>query len=58
MGWQLYAITGSPLDLGLVGLVQFVPIILLTLVVGQVADRYDRRLIAAVCQTVEAAARR
>ena len=56
MGWQLYAITGSPLDLGLVGLVQFVPIIVLTLVVGQVADRYDRRLIAAVCQTVEALA--
>ncbi len=56
MGWQLYTITGSPLDLGLVGLVQFMPIILLTLVVGQVADRYDRRLIAAVCQTVEALA--
>jgi MFS family permease len=56
VGWQLYTITGSPLDLGLVGLVQFMPIILLTLVVGQVADRYDRRLIAAVCQTVEALA--
>jgi len=56
VGWQLYAITGSPLDLGLVGLVQFAPIILLTLVVGHVADRYDRRLIAVVCQTVEALA--
>ena len=56
VGWQLYAITGSPLDLGLVGLVQFVPIIPLTLVVGQVADRYDRRLIAVVCQTIEAIA--
>jgi MFS family permease len=56
VGWQLYAITGSPLDLGLVGLVQFAPIIPLTLVVGQVADRYDRRLIAVVCQTIEAVA--
>ena len=56
VGWQMYALTGDPLDLGLVGLVQFVPIVLLTLVVGQVADRYDRRLILCVCQVVEAAA--
>ena len=56
VGWQLYAITGSALDLGLVGLAQFLPIVFLTLLVGQVADRYDRRLIAVVCQLVEAAA--
>jgi MFS family permease len=56
VGWQLYTLTGNPLDLGLVGLVQFVPMILLTLVVGQVADRYDRRRIAALCQLVEATA--
>jgi MFS family permease len=56
VGWQLYALTGSALDLGLVGLAQFAPIMLLTLVVGQVADRYDRRLIAAICQIVQAAA--
>jgi MFS family permease len=56
VGWQLYALTGSALDLGLVGLVQFVPMIVLTLIVGHVADRYDRRLIATVCQIVEAAA--
>src|SRR6266852_3132533 len=56
VGWQLYALTGRALDLGLVGLVQFVPMVLLTLIVGQVADRYDRRLIAAVCQFTEAAA--
>src|SRR4029453_4648642 len=55
VGWQLYAITGSALDLGLVGLAQFLPIVFLTLLVGQVADRYDRRLIAVVCQLVEAA---
>jgi MFS family permease len=56
VGWQLYELTGSPLDLGLVGLVQFVPMVLLTLIVGHVADRYDRCLIAAGCQVVEAAA--
>jgi MFS family permease len=56
VGWQLYALTGSALDLGLVGLAQFAPMALLTLLVGQVADRYDRRLIAATCQLVEAAA--
>src|SRR5262249_60700492 len=56
VGWQLYELTGSALDLGLVGLVQFVPMVLLTLVVGHVADRYDRRLIATGCQVVEAAA--
>ena len=56
VGWQLYALTGSALDLGLVGLAEFVPIIVLTLVVGQVADRCDRRLIAVVCQIVKAAA--
>jgi MFS family permease len=54
VGWQMYALTGDPLDLGLVGLVQFVPIVVLTLVVGHVADRYDRRLILTVCQTIEA----
>ena len=56
VGWQLYALTGSALDLGLVGLVQFVPMIALTLVVGQVADRCDRRAVVAVCQIVKAAA--
>lgn len=56
VGWQLYDLTGSALDLGLVGLVQFVPTVLLTLVVGQVADRSDRRLIVVVCEVVKAAA--
>jgi MFS family permease len=56
VGWQLYAITGSALDLGLVGLAQFVPTVVLTLVVGQVADRYDRRRVVAVFHVVEAAA--
>ena len=56
VGWQLYALTGSALDLGLVGLVQFVPMFLLTLVVGQVADRCDRRRVVAACEGVKAAA--
>jgi MFS family permease len=56
VGWQLYDLTGSALDLGWVGLVQFVPMVLLTLVVGQVADRYDRRVIVALGGIVKAAA--
>jgi len=56
VGWQMYSITGSALDLGLVGLAQFLPAIVLMLVAGEVADRYDRRLILQLCQTVEAIA--
>jgi MFS family permease len=55
IGWQLYALTGSALDLGLVGLVQFVPTVALTLVVGQVADRFDRRLVVVTCEVAQAA---
>ncbi|HME96554.1 MAG TPA: MFS transporter [Methylomirabilota bacterium] len=55
VGWQLYDLTGRALDLGLVGLAQFVPMILLTLVVGQVADRYDRRLVVILCEIAKAA---
>ena len=56
VGWQIYDLTGSALDLGLVGLVQFVPILLMTLIVGQLADRFDRRLIICTCQVVKALA--
>ncbi len=52
-GWQVYALTHSALALGLVGLVQFLPMLGLTLLVGHVADRYDRRRIIALCQLVE-----
>jgi MFS family permease len=45
IGWQIYELTNSALDLGLVGLIQFVPAVVLTLLIGHVADRYDRRLI-------------
>ncbi len=55
VGWQAYALTGSPFFLGLVGLAQFLPQFLLTLVVGHVADRYNRLTILLVCLFVEAA---
>ena len=54
VGWQIYDMTGSALDLGLVGLVQFFPFVVLAPVIGQIADRYDRRRIAAACQIVKA----
>ena len=53
VGWQVYSLTGSAFDLGMVGLAQFLPMLALTLVVGHVADRYDRRVIIRICQTVE-----
>jgi MFS family permease len=53
VGWQVYELTGSALDLGLVGLAQFLPMLALTLVTGHVADRYDRRTILVVCQIVK-----
>src|SRR5580658_5684806 len=49
VGWQVYEITKRPLDLGLVGLAQFLPGILLFLVSGHVADRYDRRRLVVAC---------
>ena len=52
VGWQMYDLTNDPLDLGLVGLVQFVPSFLLVLVAGHVADRHDRRRIVAIAQAV------
>ena len=56
VGWQMYALTHSVLALGFVGLVQYLPMLLLTLLIGHVADRYDRRRIAAICQLIEGCA--
>lgn len=53
VGWQVYDITRNPLDLGLIGLSQFLPALLLVLVTGAVADRFSRRGIMAVCLTAE-----
>ena len=55
VGWQVYALTGSAFDLGMVGLVQFIPTAILVFVAGHAADRYDRRRVAQACQIVEAA---
>jgi MFS family permease len=54
VGWQMYALTGNPFDLGLIGLVQFVPAIGLFLITGHAADRYDRRTVTCAAQFVEA----
>jgi MFS family permease len=49
VGWQVYKLTGRVLDLGLIGLSQFLPFLCLSLFAGQAADRYDRRLIISFC---------
>ncbi len=54
LGWHLYTLTHSALSLGYLGLVLFLPQILLVLVVGQVADRYNRRKIILITQFLEA----
>jgi MFS family permease len=53
VGWQVYEVTRDPLDLGLIGLSQFLPFVLLILPAGHVADRHDRRRILAACFAVE-----
>ena len=50
IGWNLYQLTGNVLDLGLVGLVQFIPRVIFMLHTGHVADRYDRRKVSAICR--------
>ncbi|HLZ26374.1 MAG TPA: MFS transporter [Chloroflexota bacterium] len=52
IAWQVYALSGSALDLGLVGLVRFVPALSLSLVSGVVVDTYDRRRILLIAQAV------
>jgi len=49
VGWQVYEITRRPLDLGLVGLAQFVPVILLFLPAGHAADRFNRKSLVMLC---------
>jgi len=53
VSWQVYEMTGSALDLGLVGLAQFFPLVALMLVAGQVADRYDRKTVICISQVVD-----
>lgn len=54
VAWHIYDLTGSAFLLGLTGLVQFLPSLLLILVTGSVSDRYSRRTILALCVLVEA----
>ncbi|PTE22829.1 MFS transporter [Cereibacter changlensis JA139] len=53
IGWQVYDLTRDPFDLGLVGLSQFAPALLLVLVTGAAADRFSRRGIMCACLVVE-----
>ena len=54
IGWNLYQLTGNVMDLGWVGLIEFAPRVLFMLHTGHVADRYDRRRVAALCQSLQA----
>src|SRR5690554_665787 len=53
VGWQVYDITRDPFDLGLVGIIQFAPALLLVLVTGAAADRFGRRLIMGLAIALE-----
>jgi MFS family permease len=55
VGFQVWKITRDPLDLGFIGLAQFLPFLALVLPGGQVADRFDRRIIIACAYTAELA---
>jgi MFS family permease len=54
VGWQVYSIHHSAFDLGLIGLAEFIPVPLLALPTGQIADRFSRTRILAVSTLVEA----
>ena len=54
IGWQVYDLSGSAFDLGMVGLVQFLPTALLVFVAGHAADRFERKRVVQVCQFAEA----
>ncbi|UGY15718.1 MFS transporter [Bradyrhizobium septentrionale] len=54
IGWQIYELTGSAFELGMVGLVQFLPTALLVFVAGHAADRFERKRVVQACQIAEA----
>ncbi len=54
VAWQVYALSGSALDLGLIGLTRFVPALSLSLISGVVVDTYDRRRILLIAQGIPA----
>ena len=49
VGWQVYQMTGRLIDLGFIGLSQFLPFVALALFAGHAADRYDRKLVIVLC---------
>jgi MFS family permease len=53
VGWQIYEVTHSTFMLGMVGLAQFLPIVLFTLVAGYVADRFDRRVVYGIALGIQ-----
>ncbi len=53
VGWQIYEITRDPLDLGLIGLSQFLPFVVLVLPAGHFADRHTRQKVLAACFGLE-----
>jgi transmembrane secretion effector len=53
IGWQVYSIRHRPLDLGLVGLAEFLPLPILALPAGQLADRVSRRAVAAAAGGIQ-----
>jgi MFS family permease len=55
VGWQVYAVRSNPLDLGLVGLAMFIPLPLLALPAGHLADRFPRRTLLAIATAVDVA---
>ncbi len=55
VGWQVYALTHTAFDLGMIGLTQFLPMAGLTFFAGHAADRYDRKRVVQICQMVEGA---
>ena len=52
VGWHVYALTHRAIDLGFVGLAQFLPVMGMSLVAGHTADRFDRRRVLLVCYAV------
>ena len=55
VGWQVYDISRNPLDLGLVGLAEFLPLLLFALPAGAIADRFSRKLVLLVSLGIDAA---
>jgi MFS family permease len=53
VGWQIYDMTGSAFDLGLVGLIQFIPAAALVFAGGHAADHYDRKRVMQACQIAQ-----